>query len=519
MTPSNLKAAAAAALMLLTAAGAGAEDFTMDYAATLQANGGPGDFAPYYINSNRHGTLTSARGLSLDLYAARPIDMSRRFSYSFGVEALAAAFNAADYQRYVADAGWQTHAERPSAVWLQQLWGEVKYRGVFLYAGLRDFTPALVNERLSSGDLIESGNSRNLPQVRAGFIDFQNIPFTNGWVQIQGEIAYGKSTDNGWQKSHYNYYNYHVDLGWWYHYKRCFFRTKPSQPFSITIGMQAAGQFAGDVYWYRNGKVHDTHRQGFKFSDAIGMVILKPGDGYWTGNHVGSWDFQARWRFNDRSELKAYFQWLWEDGSGIGKLNGMDGLWGLEWKAAKRGPVSGAVLEVLTFMNQGGPMHYDYNDHKGTNLRLDRAEGADNYYNNHYYNGYALYGMGIGSPMFPSPIYNTDGCTTQYVDNRFWGIHAAIEGDIMPELSYRAMASYRRFFGTMFVPALNPSHCVSAMVEASWRLRSVPGLALTAQIGFDTGNSVYGDNFGALFGATYSGIFNFKKGKSTPCVL
>lgn len=510
----------AAGLCALMALGAAAEDFTMNFSASLQANGGPNDFAPYYINSNRHGTLTSARAGSLSLAAWRPLDLSRRFSYSFGVEAWAQAANAVDYQRYSAAAeGWENIGRRPQAAWLQQLWGEVKYRGVFLYAGMRNMEPALVNERLSSGDLIESGNSRPIPQVRAGFVDFQNIPFTDGWVQIQGEIAWGKSTDNGWQKSHYNYYNYHLDLGWWYNYKRCFFRTKPSQPFSITVGMQAAGQFAGDVYWYRAGRMTDVHRQGFKISDAVGMLILKPGDGYWTGNHVGSWDFQARWRFNDGSELKGYFQWLWEDGSGIGKMNGMDGLWGLEWKAAERGAVSGAVLEVLTFMNQGGPMHYDYDDVRGTTLNVHRAEGADNYYNNHYYNGYALYGMGIGSPMFPSPVYNTDGCTTQYACNRFWGIHAALEGDVLPDLSYRAMASYRRFFGTMFVPALEVTHTVSAMVEATWRMPRVPGLALTAQVGLDMGNSVYGKNFGALIGATYSGIFNFKKGKATPCVF
>lgn len=505
--------------MLTLFASSFAEDFTMNYSASVLVNGGLNDFAPYYISSLRHGTITSARGATLDVAAWRPIDMSKRFSYSFGVEAQAQIANSVDYQKCLPGGEWTEHSERPAAVWLRQLWGEVKYRGVFLYAGLRDFTPALVNERLSSGDLIESGNSRNIPQVRVGFIDFQNIPFTNGWVQIQGEIAYGKATDDGWQENHYNYYNAHLNLDWWYHYKRCFFRTKPSQPFSITVGMQAAGQFAGDVYWYSNGSLYKTHNIGFKFSDAVGMVILKPGDGYWTGNHVGSWDFQARYRFNNGGELKAYFQWLWEDGSGIGKLNGMDGLWGLEWKAPNPGAVSGAVLEVLTFMNQGGPMHYDYDDIPGTNMNSSRAEGCDNYYNNHYTNSYSHYGMGIGSPMFPSPIYNTNGCTTQYINNRFWGIHAAVDGQIIPNLNYRAMASFRRFFGTMGVPALKITHCVSAMVEAQWRVTKVPGLTLSAQIGLDCGNSTYGNNFGMLVGACYSGLFNFKTKSFTPCVI
>lgn len=511
----------AALLSLLTALGASASDFTMNYSATLQANGGPNDFAPYYINSLRHGTLTAARGANIGLAAFKPLDKSRRFNYSFGIEAWASAGNSADYLRFNPDnRTFYTHSVAPAHIILQQLWGEVKFRGVFLYAGLRDFTPALVNSRLSSGDLIESGNSRNIPQVRAGFIDFQNIPFTNGWVQIQGEVAFAKSTDNTWSKNHYNYFNSHINLGWWYNYKRCFFRTKPSQPLSITVGMQASAQFNGDVYWYNtDGRNYQTINTPFRLRSLADILLMKHDESYYEGNHLGTWDFQARYRFNDNSELKAYFQWLWEDGSGIGKLNGMDGLWGLEWKAPSRGVVSGAVLEVLTFMNHGGHIHYSPSDFTNPTLAGNKAEGADNYYNNHYTNGYALYGMGIGSPMFPSPIYNTNGATTQYLDNRFWGIHGAVEGDVSRSISYRAMLGFRRFYGTPFLPSLNVTHTVSAFLEARWQIGRVPGLALGAQLGFDYGNSTYGKNFGALVSATYSGIFNFNKRKSTPCVL
>lgn len=36
------------------------------------------------------------------------------------------------------------------------------------------------------------------------------------------------------------------------------------------------------------------------------------------------------------SEIKAFFQKPFEDGSGIGWMNGFDGIWGLEYKNAKR---------------------------------------------------------------------------------------------------------------------------------------------------------------------------------------
>ncbi len=49
------------------------------------------------------------------------------------------------------------------------------------------------------------------------------------------------------------------------------------------------------------------------------------------------------------------------------------------------------------------------------------ADGADNYYNNTWYNGYASYGMGIGSPMFPSPIYNPSTDTPQHTSTTVSG--------------------------------------------------------------------------------------------------
>lgn len=484
-----------------------ASDFDMNFEASVQANGGSGDFAPYYISSLRHGYLTSSAGGYLGLKADKPIDISKRFSYSFGAQGWIAPQSKVDYQRFNSHTQqWDTRSLRPSPAILQQLYGQVKFRGVYLLAGLHDFSSALLNERLSSGDLIESGNSRNIPQVRMGFIDFQNIPFTNGWVQIQGELAYGKETDNGWLKDHYNYYGSHLTLGGWYHYKRCYFRTKPSQPFSVTVGLQSACQFSGQVEWFnRNGQLHQSRGNKFAVRSLLDVLLTRFDETYYQGNHLGAWDFQARYRLRNGSEIKAYFSWLWEDGSGIGKLNGMDGLWGLEYSSSRKdAAVSGAVLEFMTYMNQGGPIHYSPSDYKEPTLQGQKAEGADNYYNNHETNGYALWGMAIGSPMFISPVYNTNGAVTQYLNNRFWGIHGAVEGQLYKDVRYRAMASYRRFFGTPFIPAITPTYDVSVSVEAQWQLRRVPGLELSAQLASDAGTSAYGHNFGALLSARYS---------------
>lgn len=216
------------------------------YEASLTVGTGTGEFSPYYISSLRHGRFTQSQNVQTEAALWKEMDSSRRFSYGFGVDVIGGYASSVPYDRYNVDTqSWESHGERPSAIWLQQLFAEIKYRGVFAQAGLKEQNSAMLNQSLTSGDLVESGNTRPMPQVRAGFIDFQNIPLTNGWLQISGEAAYGYMADDGWWKNHYNYYRYHITTGQFYNYKRAYFRTKPSERFSVTFGMQAAVTFGG----------------------------------------------------------------------------------------------------------------------------------------------------------------------------------------------------------------------------------------------------------------------------------
>lgn len=486
--------------------------FPVEYETSFIGNGGGGDFAPYYISSNRHGIITQNYNALLTVGAWHKMNMQKRFSYGFGISAIGGYSNKRAYSRYNAETEtFYTHDEAPAMLWLRELYGEIKYRGVFLTAGLKEHTSKMLNSALSSGDLVESGNARAIPEVRVGFLDFQDIPFTNGWVQIDGDISYGKFTDNDYMRNHYNYYNYHLTTGSWYTYKHAYFRTRPSERFSVTIGAQAAGVFGGTTYNYRDGKLFG---EPYKHPDGIGdffeMFIPRntTEEGFVLGNHLGSWDFMARYRLKNSDEIKAYFQWPWEDGSGIGKLNGFDGLWGLEYKRSGHGIIDGVVIEYLDFTNQSGPMHWDPDDTPGTTI-TDRAEGADNYYNNSFYNSYANYGMSIGSAMLRSPIYNLDGYPA-YVCSRIRGFHVGINGQITPDIDYRVMGSYRRGWGTGIIPLCSIMEDTSVSVDATYRVPSVAGLTINAQVAFDAG-TMYGDNFGAMVSVSYSGIFNIGK--------
>lgn len=501
-----------------------ASGFHPGYEAEAIMAAGSNEFAPYYIMSNNHGILSQSKDALLRLSLKQDWDTTRRFSYGFGAEVIGGYASATDYLRFYPDAtangipgaidvtngALLPHSERPAAFWLQQLYGELRYRGVFMTVGLKAHRSALLNFALSSGDLVESGNSRPIPEVRVGFNDFQNIPFTNGWVQIQGELSYGKLTDNKWLRNHYNYYDAHLNQGALYTYKRCYFRTKPSMPLSVTVGLQVGGFFGGQTTSYAQGKVYreKTFSKGIK--QFFKMLVPSDGGGqaYYSGSSLGSWDLMFRYRLKDGSTLKAYLQKPWEDGSGIGWLNGFDGLWGLEFRPANPGLISAVVVEYLDFTNQGGPIHWDPDDVPGTDITT-RAEGCDNYYYNHEYNAYAYYGMAIGTPFMVSPIYNTDGYL-QFAANRLRGFHVGLEGQLTREISWRLLGGYRKSWGGGSVPFVTPKEDISVMVEGIWTPRDVEGLKVKAQFGLDHG-SLLGNNTGAMVSVSYSGNLSFRK--------
>ena len=477
-----------------------------------------GEYAPYMMASNRHGTLSQSKGAQLRLSAFNFTDTTKRFSYGFGADFIAGASSATHYDYYNPDTDNNSikRSVRPAHLFIQQLYGELKYRGFFITLGMKEYNSVIVNHELSSGDLLYSGNTRPIPEIRVGFIDFQNVPFTNGWVQVQAEYSFGKNMDNSWLENHFNYnggWDDHITTDAFFSYKRFYFRTKPSQPFSLTIGLQAAMQTGGTVRHYVRGVVTDEYTDKLNFKKMLQTIVPTSsneyGNYYKQGNSVGSWDVRGRWLFKNNAELCAYYQSPFEDGSGIGKLNGFDGLYGLEYKSDKPWYISSAVVEYFDFRNQSGPIHFDsdYNYESGQH-RPGNATGKDDYYNNYQYSGYQYYGMSLGSPLLRSAFYNLNG-SNFFLHNRVYGFHIGLAGFLYRGLQYRALLSWRTSLGTYDYPLTERQRSLSALLELQYDIAGVKGLRVKAQFAGDKG-AIYHDNFGALVGLSYSGLFNIK---------
>lgn len=495
---------------------------TVEYRAEVTAGITNGSYAPYMIGSWTSGRYVAGKAVYQGASAVREFDLSRRFSWSYGAEYSLGYSNTFSYERFTADepaavtstgapAGtWGTSSYRTSAARLIQLFAAIKYRMVFLQAGMKEERSPIVDGSLSAGDLVRSNNARPIPGVTAGFIDFVDIPLTRGWVQIGGVLMYGRLTDNGFRSAQFNRYQGLLSQDLNYTYKRCHFRTNPAMPLSVTVGMQTAGFFGGSTTSYQRGRVKWTENRGFHLRDLWDMFFPLEGSGedYYKGSSLGSWDFKARYNIGAAGSVSLYFEWPWEDGSGIGRRNGWDGLWGVQYDFGAGMPVESVVIEYLDFTNQSGPTHFTGVDHPGTDMNVE-ANGADNYWNNGFYGAYANYGMAIGTPFVLSPVYNTDG-SPNFDHNRARGFHAAAKGSINAGLHWRAMFGYQKAGGAGTLPSPRKLHCTSAMLEARWKPAhsSLPGFELKAQTAFDAGN-LRGNNFGVLVGISYSGSLNF----------
>ena len=480
------------------------------YTVGLTMNAGNSDLAPYYISSNQGGIVSQQYSGLATAGLYRFMDSRERISWGAGITLWGGYASSAGYERYAGNGQFEVQQQHPARVWLQEAYFMGKYRSIFAIAGQAYKPSPIVNYELSTGDLVWSNNARPPVGVRAGFIDFQDIPFTRGWVQLKGEFGYFRQFDDKWLENHYNYYNHFISTGTWLHYKSLHLRTRTDQPLVFTIGAQAACQFGGTADYYEGGQVTrtvkmDADAKAFWRTFIAGSGGNSAGDSFVEGNHLGTWDIALD--FQDEG-LRAYTQWLWEDGSGIGKMNGFDGLWGLEYYNQYGEPlIAGAVFEYIDFTNQSGPIHWTPHDHEGTPI-TSHSSGADDYYNNYIYNGWQNRGMSIGSPFVKSPLYNQDGYM-RYRDNVLRGFHAAITGYFAPRWNYRLMGSYRKAWGTPIIPRACSVDDFSMMLEVKRIFLGKRNLVATGSIAMDRG-SLYGNNWGVTLGISYSGSIKIK---------
>lgn len=465
---------------------AGAQDSLgthITYDVTAETAVGTGDYTAFQLATNRHHALGTRSNTA---YLRGAVNIEHVFNKNWKLSG-------------AVDAIGSLHADHK--VYLQQCYVNLSWKSFFLEAGSRERSQVVRDNLLSSGSFVKGTNAKPIPQVHVGTNGFWTVPFTKKWVQINFDFGYGKFLDNHFHERQFNEgNNARYTKGAYYHQKHLYIRSNPDKPVFVMVGIEHAVQFGGTMYKYENGELVATKKPANL--KAFWRAILPTGDSQyfeneamedWVyGNHIGVMTYQIGWNINKDHQVQAYLDNPFEDGSGIRKGNGWDGLWGLQYtnKTAGRQYVRGAVFEYFQSTNQSGPIHWDGGDYPEPirSQIKDKVTGVDEYYNHGFYDGYAYYGMTPGNALIPSPIYNKDGYLA-YRDNRIKAWHLGVNGEITDRLSYLVKGSYREGWGTYYTPLQPKHHSFDAMFQGTYQLGP---WQFSAAYAFDKGN-IYGD--------------------------
>ena len=468
---------------------------------------------PLWLNANRYGlsSLDESNG-----YVRAGIERKtesfdgRRWAIGYGLDvAVASGFT--------------------STAIVHQAYGEVRWLHGVLTVGSKEFPMNLKNNLVSSGSQTLGINARPVPQVRLALGDYWALPFGNNWLHIKGHIAYGKTTDDNWQKT-FTHERSKYTSGALYHSKAGFLMIgNPDKfaPLSLELGLEMAAQFGGTLYTRQpDGTMLGVKSQG-------GLKALW--NAFWPGgadvgeetyqnvegNQLGSWMARVNWD-SDTWRLGVYVDKFFEDHSALFQVD-YDGYGvGDEWEVKKKRRyllydfkdwmlgvdlhfkynrwLTDLAFEYVYSKYQSGPIYHDH-----TITIADHIGGIDNYYNHYLYTGWQHWGMGMGNALYRSPIYNDDG-EIVFRNNRFMAFHLGIAGHPNDNFSYRLFASYQDGLGTYARPYRKVHHNMSVLLEAGWNFTrgALRGFSVRGGVAADFG-AILGQNRGMQITLSKSG--------------
>jgi len=248
-------------------------------------------------------------------------------------------------------------------------------------AGLDEEFFRLNDSELSFGNLLYGNNALPLPKIRLE---------TNGWLEspiLPKVFSFKIYMAHGW------FENNRTQSGAYLHQKYFYGR---AQFFKKRLSLM--GGFHDNAMWAgRNLNTEEVQPTGFKnftrvlFGMNGGDDALQTDQNNALGNHLGTFDLKGSYQFRN-FKLATYWQFLWEDGSGMTISKWRDGIGGLSLSLNEKAFVDQFVFELVRTNDQNA-----YKIDGDGNPFIE----PDNFFNNGVYNGGWTYNNRvIGSPLF-----------------------------------------------------------------------------------------------------------------------
>lgn len=440
---------------------------SLKYGACLTAVTSTGDYAPFWLQTNRGGAFAwQPHSGNISIYAGKDATRPNRwYDYDFGIELTG-----------------QVHTQGGTG-FLQQLYGHVRLYVFDITVGIKPVSWGNQDSELSGGGFLFSQNAHPIPRITIGIDRYTPFPFTYGYLEVKGGITHGWFADNVYVSHSYLHHKFvGVQIG-------------GKLPVNINYEFHHAAQWGGTSPIY--GAL------GSSFNDWKNVFLVRSGgvmsndqlNAY--GNHIGSQNLGLDIKWKDW-KISAYWQNIFEDGPVKpiwSAMNISDGLWGLTVSQTKWPFIGKICYEFLQTTDQSGPFH----DRDGLVFG-----GDDNYFRNSVYrNGWNYFRRTIGTPFITSPLYNADG-TIYTLNNRVKAHYFAIKGDIYG-FGYRAVASYVKNYGIYENGDATFSTNTALLLEITKHIPKAWNMDFSLALAADFGTQ-FGNDFGVMVSIAKRGL-------------
>lgn len=423
---------------------------------------GTGAHAPFWHTSNRQG-LPSIQTNNCYMHHAAlgSISNSKGLNFDYGLD-------------LGAGAGLESN------LFVHQLYLDIDYKWLGLSAGMKERWSDK-NPKLSSGALTWSGNSKPIPELRAGIPEYVRVPILGSWFSVKGHVGYGRLTDDKWRKD-YGGGSYTEDI--LFHSKSLFVRFGDYErfPLQVTLGLEMNNLFGG--VWYTGGNVRIFPSDAAAYWTALFPFHKIEQQGIDDGDNVGSWHLNFDYSLNDW-HFGAYYEHYYEDHSSMlgieyknntegekgfifygFRRNWMDGLFGIEINAPDGVRFfKNAVFEFLNTKGLGGPLCHSVSFNTDGMAVVEEIDGRDDMYNHNTYDSYTHHGYAIGNPVLISPVYYG---SDRFRSNRVQMFHLGVDGGITRCIDYRLLATTTQHWGCYGMPLREVERVTSVMIECSY---------------------------------------------------
>lgn len=422
---------------------------------------------PFWMKHNNSGRFTDAQAGALysQLHYSGNSELAKWLKPSWEFEGLVSAGNNGSYASII-------QANVSVGLPLVTISGGVDEE----FFGLNDST-------LSVGNLFYGNNARPIPKLRIQ---------TNGWVAspvLSKLLSFKAYLAHGWFDSDRTQSKAFLHQKYLYGRMQLF-----NSRLSLVAGLNHSAQWGG-----QNLSQESFQPTGFKNYARIFLGMSGGGDALQTdqnnalGNHLGSYDLRGSYKFKNFT-LANYWQFLWEDSSGLTPFNWRDGMVGLSLKLHQSGWVDRFVIEVVRT-----------NDQDAYKVGEDGVPfiEPDHFFNNGVYNSGWTYGDRIiGSPMFL--IFDVENSARNIVQNKINAFNIGIGGSFNA-LTYTLKYTDFKNNGTVFKPLETSLYVKVVDLNLQYSINKHSSLGLRAN--YQQSNFESGSNFGLHL--SYSHTFGF----------